>query len=169
MDTYPNHLNERGEVHMVNVGGKAITERMARAKGALLASPSICQAVKEGRIPKGDVLAVSRVAGIMAAKRTGEWIPLCHPLPLTAVDIVITVQTDRFVVESTVRTTAPTGVEMEALTAVSASLLTLYDMLKAMDRTMVMTDILLLEKDGGRSGHFIREGISHVENRHPDE
>ncbi|WP_037914138.1 cyclic pyranopterin monophosphate synthase MoaC [Sulfobacillus thermosulfidooxidans] len=169
MDNYPNHLNERGEVHMVDVGSKAITERMARAQGVLLASPSICQAVQEGRIPKGDVLAVSRVAGIMAAKRTGEWIPLCHPLPLTATEIVITVQTDRFVVESTVRTTAPTGVEMEALTAVSASLLTLYDMLKAMDRTMVITDILLLEKDGGRSGHFIRGGVSHVENRSPDQ
>ncbi|MCL4494789.1 MAG: cyclic pyranopterin monophosphate synthase MoaC [Firmicutes bacterium] len=164
MDNYPNHLNERGEVHMVDVGQKAPTERMARARGILRASPQICEAVLSGRVPKGDVLAVSRVAGIMAAKKTGDWIPLCHPLPLTGTEIRIEVGQDRFVVESNVRTTAPTGVEMEALTAVTASLLTLYDMLKAMDRTMVLSDINLVEKSGGRSGHFIREGEDYVEN-----
>ncbi|MCL4351414.1 MAG: cyclic pyranopterin monophosphate synthase MoaC [Firmicutes bacterium] len=164
MDNYPNHLNERGEVHMVDVGKKLPTERMARARGSLRASAQICQAVLEGRVPKGDVLAVSRVAGIMAAKKTGEWIPLCHPLPLTATEIEIAVKDDGFVVESQVRTTAATGVEMEALVAVTASLLTLYDMLKSMDRTMVLKDVVLLEKSGGRSGHFIREGRDYVEN-----
>ncbi len=149
---------------MVDVGKKLPTERMARARGSLRASAQICQAVLEGRVPKGDVLAVSRVAGIMAAKKTGEWIPLCHPLPLTATEIEIAVKDDGFVVESQVRTTAATGVEMEALVAVTASLLTLYDMLKSMDRTMVLKDVVLLEKSGGRSGHFIREGRDYVEN-----
>ncbi len=165
MDNYPNHLNERGEVHMVDIGNKQVSERIARARGTLMADPHICQAVGAGQIPKGDVLAVSRVAGIMAAKRTADWIPLCHPLPLTNVEILIDVQIDRFVVESTVRTTAATGVEMEALTAVTATLLTLYDMLKALDRSLELTNIALMEKSGGRSGHFVREGGRNVERR----
>ncbi|AUW94002.1 MAG: cyclic pyranopterin monophosphate synthase MoaC [Sulfobacillus thermotolerans] len=163
MGTQPNHLNERGEVHMVEVGEKPATRRLGRAVGYLSARPDICQAVKNGQIPKGDVLAVSRVAGIMAAKKTSDIIPLCHPLPLTHIDVQIEIESEAFRVEAVVETTAPTGVEMEALTAVSASLLTLYDMLKGMDRTLEIGHIVLLEKAGGRSGHFLREGASHVD------
>lgn len=158
LDIQPNHLNARGEVHMVEVGSKPATRRFARASGRLRARKDICAAVQEGRIPKGDVLAVSRVAGIMAAKKTSEWIPLCHPLALSSVEIVITVEAQAFYVEAAVETTGPTGAEMEALTAVSASLLTLYDMLKGMDRAMEISEVALLEKSGGRSGHFVRQG-----------
>lgn len=169
MDTQPSHLNERGEVHMVEVGHKPPTRRYARASGHLYARAEICQAVREGSIPKGDVLAVSRVAGIMAAKKTSEWIPLCHPLPLTRVEIAIEVQPTGFLVDAQVETTGPTGVEMEALTAVTASLLTLYDMLKGMDRSMEISHVALQEKSGGRSGHFLREGDPDVDSRHIDE
>lgn len=153
-----NHLNARGEVRMVSVGAKADTVRRATAEGRLVARPEVCRLVREGLAPKGDVLAVARIAGIQAAKRTAEWIPLCHPLFLTGVEVSVTVEEDGFVVTASCETKGPTGVEMEALTAVSAALLTLYDMLKGQDRTMVITDVQLVEKSGGRSGHFVRPG-----------
>jgi len=151
------HIDARGAARMVNVGDKAVTERGAVAEGWLAASPDVLARLRRGETPKGDVMAVARVAGIMAAKRTAEWIPLCHPLPLTAVEVEIAVQADGIAVAARVRTHAPTGVEMEALTAVSATLLTLYDMLKALDRTMELGPVRLVEKWGGRSGHFARE------------
>lgn len=143
---------------MVSVGEKADTVRRATAEGRLGASPEVCRQVLDGKAPKGDVLAVARIAGIQAAKRTAEWIPLCHPLFLTGVEVSVTVEEDGFLVAATCETKGPTGVEMEALTAVSAALLTLYDMLKGQDRTMVITDVKLVEKSGGRSGHFLRPG-----------
>ncbi len=151
------HLNARGEAHMVSVGDKPETLRRAVAEGVLLASPDVCRRVLQGGTPKGDVLAVARVAAIMAAKRTAEWIPLCHPIPLTAVTVDIVVESDRVRLRAVTETRAATGVEMEAMTAVTAGLLTLYDMLKGIDRSLTMTDVKLLEKSGGRSGHFIRE------------
>lgn len=151
------HLNHAGEVHMVSVGHKEETSRLAVAEGYLVGSPEILAKVAEGKTPKGDILAGARVAAIMAAKRTSEWIPLCHPIPLTAVTIEIFHEHDRLRIQATTRTRAVTGVEMEALTAVSAGLLTMYDMLKGMDRTLTMTDIRLLQKSGGASGNFKRE------------
>lgn len=152
------HLNARGEVHMVSVGDKEITLRHARAVGVLKTTPDMCRRIREGATKKGDVLAVARVAGIMAAKRTSDWIPLCHPVALTGVEVAIEVEEHTIRVTATVQTRSVTGVEMEALTSVSAALLTLYDMLKGQDRSMVLQEIKLLEKEGGRSGHFVREG-----------
>lgn len=143
---------------MVSVAAKAPSVRRAVAEGELMAHPEICRRVRDGNIPKGDVLAVARVAAIMAAKRTADLIPLCHPIPLTGVEVAITVDQDRFRVRVQAETQAPTGVEMEAMTAVSVGLLTLYDMLKGLDRGLSLTHIRLLEKSGGRSGHFVREG-----------
>lgn len=151
------HLDAKGAVHMVDVGQKPVTARRAVAAGRILTRPEVVRMVVDQRAPKGDVLAVARVAAIMAAKRTSEWIPLCHPLPLSHVSVEIEPRTDQIQVTVVVETTAPTGVEMEALTAVSAALLTLYDMLKGQDRAMTLTDIQVMEKAGGRSGHFIRE------------
>jgi cyclic pyranopterin phosphate synthase len=156
------HIDARGAARMVNVGHKPATERGAVAEGWLAASPEVLARLRRGDTPKGDVLAVARVAGIMAAKRTAEWIPLCHPLPLTAAEVEIAVQEDGVAVVARVQTNAPTGVEMEALTAVSATLLTLYDMLKALDRSMELGPVRLVEKWGGRSGHFVRERRFHV-------
>ena len=149
-----NHLNQAGEVHMVDVSGKPESARKATAEGFLTVSREIlARAVGEGA-PKGDVLAVARVASIMAAKRTAEWIPLCHPIPITGIEVAIRPESDGIRVRVEVVTMAATGVEMEALTAVSAALLTLYDMLKGMDRGMMIQSVRLLEKTGGQSGHF---------------
>jgi len=143
---------------MVDVGEKAVTSRMARASGRVVMQPATLARIQQRSLAKGDVLEVARLAGIMAAKRTGELIPLCHPLPLDAVTVSFSFPNDRTVaIESVVRVTAKTGVEMEALTAVSASALTIYDMCKAIDRGMVIEQIRLEEKEGGRSGHFVRE------------
>jgi cyclic pyranopterin phosphate synthase len=146
---------------MVDVGGKQITARYARASGAIWLAESTLRLIREKAIGKGDVLEVARLAGIMAAKRTGDLIPLCHPLPLDAVDIQFDFPgANQLFVTAEVRVTAKTGVEMEALTAVSVAALTIYDMCKAVDREMVIGDLRLEEKSGGRSGHFVRSADS---------
>ena len=137
---------------MVDVGAKSDTERRAVARGKLLLSAPTVALVRDGRTPKGDVLAAARIAGIMAAKRTSELIPLCHPLPLTHLSVDLRVDDDGIAIESLARTTGKTGVEMEALTAVAVAGLTLYDMLKAVERGARLTDVRLVEKSGGRSG-----------------
>jgi cyclic pyranopterin phosphate synthase len=152
------HLDAEGAARMVDVGAKADTERVARATGVIRMRVDTLQTIVSGSVAKGDVFTVARIAGIMAAKRTAELIPLCHPLPLT--DVQVTLSADDSLpglrAEATVRTVGKTGVEMEALTAVSVTLLTVYDMAKAIDRAMAISDILLEEKEGGRSGHWLR-------------
>ncbi|MCR4346633.1 MAG: cyclic pyranopterin monophosphate synthase MoaC [Sulfuricaulis sp.] len=152
------HINESGSARMVDVGGKDVTERAAVAEGLIRMQPETFRLIVEGAHKKGDVLAVARVAGIMAAKKTAELIPLCHAIPLTAVDIELTADANRSAVfcRATVRTRAQTGVEMEALTAVEIALLTIYDMCKAVDRGMTLTDIGLVSKSGGKSGEWRR-------------
>ena len=146
------HLDEKGQARMVDVGDKAATQRRAVARGKLLLSAATVALVRDGKTPKGDVLATARVAGIQAAKRTSELIPLAHPLPLTHVSVDLTVEDDGIAIQGTAATTAQTGVEMEALTAVTVAGLTLYDMLKAVERGARLTDIRLVEKTGGTSG-----------------
>lgn len=148
------HIDERGAARMVDVGAKAITQRRATARGMLLLSSETLELVRDGRTPKGDVLASARVAGIMAAKRTSELIPLAHPLPITHASVDLAIETKGIAVEATVATTAQTGVEMEALTAVAVAALTLYDMLKAIERGARITDVRLVAKSGGRSGKY---------------
>lgn len=151
------HLDEEGRIKMVDVGAKAVTARTAEASGFVQMSPATVAAVREHRTPKGDPLETARLAGIMAAKRTAELIPLCHSLPLTHADVQITLEENGARIAATASTSAQTGVEMEALTAVSVAALTLYDMLKAIDRGMVIGDIRLERKSGGRSGEWKRE------------
>lgn len=157
-DDQLNHFNQRGEAHMVDVGDKEVTQRIAVAEGFIRMQAETVRRILQGDHKKGDVLAVARVAGIMASKRTADLIPLCHPLQLSHVDIQLNVdEKEQFVhcvVE--VRTSGKTGVEMEALTAVQVTLLTIYDMCKAMDRGMMMTDIGLVKKVGGKSGEWAR-------------
>ncbi|MCB9660406.1 MAG: cyclic pyranopterin monophosphate synthase MoaC [Sandaracinaceae bacterium] len=153
------HLSARGEAHMVDVGDKDVTQREARARGALRMAPETRRRLLADDTPKGDVFASARIAGIQAAKRTADLIPLCHPLSLNAVSVTIDPDPDdveRVWVEATVRCTGKTGVEMEALTAASVALLTLYDMLKGIDREMVIESVALHEKRGGRRGHYVR-------------
>jgi cyclic pyranopterin phosphate synthase len=138
------HVSEAGEIRMVDVGGKPLTRRRAAARGSVVMAPETARRLRE--LPKGDALAVAQVAGIMAAKRTSELIPLCHPLPLSHVEVALHVQDDRVVISAIVETTAQTGVEMEALTAVSVAALTVYDMAKAIDPGMSVTEIVLVEK-----------------------
>jgi cyclic pyranopterin phosphate synthase len=151
------HLNSRGEVRMVDVGAKAATAREAVAEGFLALAPPALALVAEGRVGKGDVLAVARVAAIQAAKRTSELIPLCHPLPLSGVQVLIEAAADGsgLRLEVAASTTAPTGVEMEALTAVSVAALTLYDMAKALEKSMQIEAIRLVSKTGGKSGDYL--------------
>jgi cyclic pyranopterin phosphate synthase len=153
------HLDERGQARMVDVAEKPETHRVAVARGRVSLRPETLQLVREGRAAKGDVLAVARVAGIMAAKRTAELIPLCHPLPLTKVEVDVRTneQDTSLEIEARVETVSRTGVEMEALTAVAVAALTVYDMLKAVDRGMTIDRIQLIEKAGGRSGTWRRE------------
>lgn len=151
------HLTGDGRVHMVDVGDKPATVRWARAEGLVYARPEALEAVRAGTAAKGDVPAVTRVAAIMAAKRTAEIVPLCHPISLSGIEVTVEVRADHIRVEVLARAVGPTGVEMEALTAVSAACLTVYDMLKGLDRAMTIGPIRLLEKAGGRSGHFRRE------------
>jgi cyclic pyranopterin monophosphate synthase len=153
------HLDAEGHARMVDVGAKGETQREAVARGVVLMRPETLQKIVAGGMPKGDVLAVARIAGIMAAKRTPDLIPLCHPLLLTHVAVDLTPDSAASVVriEATVRTTGKTGVEMEALTAVSAAALTIYDMCKAVDRGMRINDIRLAQKRGGRSGEIVME------------
>ena len=152
------HVGSRGEARMVDVSAKGDTERFARAAGAIRMRPQTLVAIRDNQLAKGDVLTVAKVAGIMAAKRTAELIPLCHPLPLTDVQVTLTLDDvlPGVRVEAEARTIGRTGVEMEAITAVCVTLVTIYDMAKAVDRDMVISDILLLEKSGGRSGHWRR-------------
>ncbi len=151
------HLDEEGRIRMVDVGGKLITARTAEASGFVQMAESTVVAVRERRTPKGDPLETARLAGIMAAKRTGELIPLCHPLALTHADVQITLEDNGARITATASTSAQTGVEMEALTAVSVAALTLYDMLKAIDRGIVIGEIRLERKIGGKSGDWTRE------------
>lgn len=149
------HIDAHGRARMVDVSAKAVTARAAVARGVVRMQPETLQRIRRGRIAKGEVLAVARVAGIMAAKRTPELIPLCHPLPIQVAAVDFTVLgPDRLQIEARVTVTGKTGVEMEALAAVSAAALTIYDMCKAVDRAMVISDIRLIEKRGGRSGHY---------------
>ena len=151
------HFNEQGRARMVDVSEKAPTLRTATAAGTVRMLPSTVDAIRRGGTPKGDVLAVAQVAGIMAAKRTSEIVPMCHPLALTGVDVRFALRDDAVDIEATVRCKGETGVEMEALHAVSAAALTIYDMCKALEKGMEITDIRLLVKTGGKSGDYHRE------------
>jgi cyclic pyranopterin phosphate synthase len=152
------HLDRSGQARMVDVSAKEVTERFARATGSISMSSEALEAVRKNAVEKGDVLAVARVAGVMAAKRTAELIPLCHPLMLTDVQVVATMDDalPGVRVETTVRSVGKTGVEMEAIVAASVTLITVYDMCKSLDRGMVISDICLAEKAGGRSGKWER-------------
>jgi cyclic pyranopterin phosphate synthase len=152
------HFDESGRAHMVDVGAKEITARRAVASGFIRMQPETVALVREGRAAKGDVLAVAQVAGIMAAKKTCDLIPMCHPLMLTKVEVAFAIEDDGIGIEVTVETRGQTGVEMEALTAVSGAALTIYDMVKAVDRGMTIESIQLQEKEGGQSGHWVRDG-----------
>ncbi len=151
------HLDEEGHAHMVDVSAKLPTRRKAMAEGEIIFSAQVIDHLRDGRTAKGDLFTVAKLAGIMAAKRTAELIPLCHPLPLAQVDIRFCVRESerKILVRSEVTTVAPTGVEMEALTAVSTTLLTLYDMTKSSDKSMIIGNIRLIYKEGGKSGTFI--------------
>lgn len=152
------HFNSAGDAHMVDVGSKDITQRVAVAEGRITMQPETLALILKGEAKKGDVLGVARIAGIMAAKKTSDLIPLCHPLMLSKVSIELTPQEEDNAVHcsATVQTSGQTGVEMEALTAVQVTLLTIYDMCKAVDKGMTMEGIRLLEKAGGKSGHWKR-------------
>jgi len=154
------HFNTDGEVHMVDISDKAITDRTAVTEGYIEMESSTLDRVLAGDNKKGDVLGIARIAGIMASKKTADLIPLCHPLPITHVDIKLTPDTDnnRIHCVTTVTTSGKTGVEMEALNATQVALLTIYDMCKAVDRGMTIQGVCLLEKQGGKSGHWVKEG-----------
>jgi cyclic pyranopterin phosphate synthase len=153
------HLDEHGHARMVDVGGKEPTRRMAKAAGRITMSAPCYDALKNGGLPKGDALAVARIAGIMATKKTAELIPLCHPLPLTKAGVDFLWDDNGHALEAVciAECTGQTGVEMEALTGATVALLTIYDMCKALDKTMVIGDVRLLEKRGGKSGAYLRE------------
>jgi len=152
------HFNQAGEAHMVDIADKASTARQAIAAGRIVMQAETLDLIQQGKHKKGDVLGVARIAGIMATKRTADLVPMCHPLALTHVAVEFDVDADANAIECTVtaETTGQTGVEMEALTGVQLSLLTIYDMCKAVDRGMVISDVRLLEKSGGKSGHWKR-------------
>ncbi|HWJ02029.1 MAG TPA: cyclic pyranopterin monophosphate synthase MoaC [Verrucomicrobiae bacterium] len=154
------HFNEDGRARMVDVTAKDETVRVATARGAVHMRPETLAAVTAGRIAKGDVLAVAQVAGVMAAKKTSGLIPMCHPLFITGADLSFNIdeRDSKVEIQAVVKTTGKTGVEMEALTAVSAAALTIYDMCKAIDKDMVIDNIRLIEKTGGKSGRYVREG-----------
>ena len=154
------HYGKRGEVRMVDVSAKAVTARTASAQGFVKMTAPVVREVRQLRNPKGNPLEVARIAGIAAAKRTSEWIPLCHPLPLTHIDVTARLCKNGVELRSTVTTTAQTGVEMEALVAVTSAALTVYDMCKALDKGMEITDIVLTEKTGGKSGDYRRAASS---------
>ncbi len=152
------HINQQGQARMVDVSAKEDTPRLARAQARVIMQPDTLQAIKDGVIKKGDVLAVAQVAGIMGAKQTPALIPMCHPLMLSSVDISFAFDEagSSLIIEAQAKTNGKTGVEMEAITAVTIAALTVYDMCKAVDRWMEITDVRLLEKDGGKSGHLLR-------------
>ena len=151
------HIDSRGRIKMVDVGPKPVTDREAIARGSIRLSAEARRLVRSGAVKKGDPLQAARIAGILAAKKTSALIPLCHPLPLSKVDIELTPTSRGYDIEARVSTTAQTGVEMEALTAVAVAALTIYDMVKAVDRSMVIGDIRLEFKSGGRSGTYRRK------------
>ena len=159
------HLDERGRARMVDVGAKAVTERVCVARAELRMAATTLERIAAGALPKGDVLAVARLAGIQAAKRTADWIPLAHPIALDAVEVDLAVDPAGGCVrvEAIARAQARTGVEMEALVAVSAASLALYDMCKAIDRGMTVEAVRLTEKRGGKSGHWVRPGERGIE------
>ncbi|SMC27003.1 cyclic pyranopterin phosphate synthase [Andreprevotia lacus DSM 23236] len=158
MSTTPlTHFNAQGEAVMVDVGAKTETARLARAEGVIRMQDATLQLIVSGGHQKGDVLGIARLAGIMAAKKTGELIPLCHPIPLTHVAVDFAIETGAVRCAAVAETVGRTGVEMEALTAVNIALLTIYDMCKAVDRGMTIGDVRLLEKRGGKSGHWLAE------------
>ncbi len=150
------HLDDAGRLQMVDVSAKPVTQRRARAQGEVRASAETIDQIRNNRLAKGNVLEAARLAGIMAAKNTGQWIPLCHPLPVSHVQVEFTVNDEGVEIEATALAEGKTGVEMESLVAVSAAALTVYDMCKAIDRNMEIGNIRLMEKSGGRSGHFVR-------------
>ena len=150
------HVDAKGKARMVDVGGKPITDREALARGEIVMSPTALRLIRRGEVAKGDPLQTARLAGIMAAKQTSSLIPLCHPLPLSHVSVDLLPFARGYRIEARVRTSGQTGVEMEALTAVTVAALTIYDMVKAVDKAMVIGDICLVEKKGGRSGHYRR-------------
>src|SRR5271154_4955054 len=150
------HYGKKGQVQMVDVSTKQVTTRTAIAQAFVKMTPTVVRAVRRLKNPKGSPLEVARIAGIAAAKRTAEWIPLCHPLPLTHIDVTARLCKNGVEITSRVTATAQTGAEMEALVGVSAAALTVYDMCKALDKGMEITDIVLLEKVGGKSGHYLR-------------
>lgn len=152
------HIDSDGDARMVDVGAKAETKRLAIAGGFIAMSPDALAAIKAGNAPKGDVLGTARIAGIMAGKKTGELIPLCHPLTLDAINVDFTFENSGIRVIATASLTGKTGVEMEALTAASLALLTIYDMAKALDKDMGIGPVKLLEKRGGKSGHWVAKG-----------
>jgi cyclic pyranopterin phosphate synthase len=152
------HLDTEGKARMVDVSEKAETARRAVARGRVRLAPETVRLLRDNAVPKGDALGVARVAGILAAKRASDLIPLCHPLPITGVNVDLIVTDDGVEIEAEVGVTGKTGVEMEALTAVSIAALTLYDMVKAVDRAAVITDIRLEQKSGGKSGDYTRRG-----------
>ena len=156
--THSPHFNQAGEAHMVDISDKAVTHRIAITEGYIAMQSETLQMIMQSEHKKGDVLAIARLAGIMASKKTADLIPLCHPLPLTHVEINLITEPDsnRVRCQTTVKTSAQTGVEMEALTATSCALLTIYDMCKGVDRAMSIHGIQLLEKTGGKSGHWHR-------------
>ena len=151
------HLRGDGSAHMVDVTDKAVTRRTASAQAVLVTRADVVAAISDGSLPKGEAIGTARIAGIMAAKQTSMLIPLCHPLPLTKLDVDITPEGDRVRIVATVTTKGVTGVEMEALTAATVSALTLYDMIKAVDNRAVITDVMVLAKAGGKSGDWSRE------------
>jgi cyclic pyranopterin phosphate synthase len=154
------HFNDQGRAHMVDVTDKLTSKRTAVARSKVIMHPATLSAIKAGQIKKGDVLAVAQIAGIMAAKKTADWIPMCHPLPLTGVDVQFSDNGENeLYIEATVKTTGQTGVEMEALTAVSAAALTVYDMCKALEKGMSIGPTQLVTKTGGKSGDYQRENI----------
>lgn len=151
------HVDESGAARMVDVSGKQVTARVARASGRVVVSSAVIKLLRGAGVPKGDALGVARVAGIMAAKRTPDLVPLCHPLAISGVTVDLTVLDDAVLIEAEVRTTDRTGVEMEALTAVSVAALALVDMVKAVDKAAVISDVRVDEKSGGRSGEWRRD------------
>ncbi len=151
------HLDAKGKARMVDVGDKPVTAREALARGEITMSATALRLIRRGELAKGDPLQAARLAGIMAAKKTAELIPLCHPLPLTHVGVELVPTRRGYRIEARVRTTSQTGVEMEALTAVAVAALTIYDMAKAVDKEMTIGDVCLVEKKGGRSGHYLRK------------
>jgi cyclic pyranopterin phosphate synthase len=161
------HLSAAGEARMVDVSAKAVTVRTATAGGTVLLSVECVAALRDGTVPKGDALAVARIAGIQGAKKTSDLIPLCHPLSLSGVDVVTEVTDNGVEITATVRTTDRTGVEMEALTAVSVAALAVFDMVKAIDRSAVITDVCVLAKSGGRRGDWSRDSTSSTEGAGP--